>query len=283
MDKEEVQKTQFFDARLANLEYTQILVSRDFLNDLSQLIELTQPLITKQALFRLGQNSDGGYVLSPEFQSRLCLNLGVGYEVTADLDLISRGFKLYAFDGTVPNPLPGEAAYSFIQKNIGYTKGDDGITNLANIFSEHPELNEVDLILLDIEGHEHEVLKNELNYVVKANQVVVEFHGLDLLGDHQFAAGLIKILKKLSKTHSPIHVHANNSGGAIHLGSASWPTILEVTFLKHEFCTSELNYGPYPTPIDFPNVDVRPDMDLNPFYGQNKSYAPLTRTILGLS
>jgi hypothetical protein len=66
------------------------------------------------------------------------------------------------------------------------------------------------------------------------------------------------------------------------LGGASWPTILEVTFLLNEFCTEELNYGPFPGTLDYPNVNLRPDIDLAPFYGLEKSYASLSRSILGI-
>ena len=180
----------FINERLTNVEFIQTLVSRQFLTDLSYVIALTQPTYAKKDLFRLGQNADGGYVLAPEFQANLCLNLGVGYEVTADLDLIGLGFKIFAFDGTVPNPLPGEISYVFTQKNIGYSKGDQKVIDLRTVFGENPELEDLDLILMDIEGHEYEVLKKELSFITKAKQIVVEFHGLELLGDERFAADL---------------------------------------------------------------------------------------------
>jgi hypothetical protein len=281
MDIEENLTPSLLGARIANVEYTQTPVSRTLLDDLGQIIELTQPVFAKKELVRLGQNADGGYVLSPDFESKLCLNLGVGYEVTTDLDLIDRGFELFAFDGTVPNPLTDQINYHFTQKNIGYQRDNDSLTNLEKIFKDYPKLSQVDLILIDIEGHEYEVLKKELPFVTKAKQVVIEFHGLELLGDREFSAGFIQILNKFSKTHSPIHIHGNNSGGSLLLGGGSWPTILEVTFLKREYCTSEINYGPFPTVLDFPNVDIRPDLDLSPFYGVDKNYASLARTVLG--
>jgi hypothetical protein len=271
------------DARLANIEYSQSLVSRSFLRNLTEIIQLTQPVRTNKDLFRLGHKADGGYVLAPEFTSNLCLNLGVGYEVSADLDLLSRGFKIFAFDGTVPNPLSMEENYFFTQKNIGYRKNDQTVTNLKEILRDHPQLEALDLLLIDIEGHEYEVLEKEAKVLAKAKQIVIEFHGLELLGDEHIARGVIRKLKKVSKTHSPVHVHANNSGGGLFLGGASWPTILEITFLKREYCTREINYGPFPGFFDYPNVGVRPDMDLTPFYGQNKSYAVLARNLLGLN
>jgi hypothetical protein len=280
---EEILPSQLFESRLTNVEYNQILVTGDFLRNISQVIQLTQPHITKMPLIRIGKNGDGGYVIAPVVESKLCLNLGVGFEVSADLDLIGRDFKIYAFDGTVPNPLPEASSYTFIQKNIGYTDSEDTITNLQEIFNAYPDLNHLDLVLLDIEGHEYRVLREELEFITKAKQIVVEFHGLELLADFDFAEDFIKTLNELSKTHMPIHAHANNSGGELPLGGASWPTILEVTFLLKEFCTENVNYGPFPGTLDYPNVDLRPDINLTPFYGLHKSYAVLVRTILGLS
>ena len=270
------------DARLTNLEYRQIPVSRALLKSMSHFIDLLQPRITKMPLFRLGARGDGGYVLAPAFESKICLNLGVGFEVSADLDLLGRGFKIYAIDGTVPNPLPREDSYKFIGKNVGYDPSNELTTNLDSVFRQHRDLIQVDLILIDIEGWEYEVLREEIDLIAKAKQIVIEFHGLELLGDTQFTERFISILKKLSNTHSPVHVHANNSGGGLPVGGANWPTILEVTFLLNDLCSSEINYGPFPSELDYPNVGVRPDLDLNPFFGKNKSYASLARTILNL-
>lgn len=284
MNKESVDASSqvFFKARLTNVEYGQVPVTREILRNMSLIIDLLQPHKTKTPLFRLGAQKDGGYVIASAFESKVCLNIGVGFEISSDLDLLGKGFKIYAIDGTVPNPLPQESGYIFIRKNVGYTKSNELTTDLESIFREHKDLGQVDLILIDIEGWEYKVLHEELDLIAKAKQIVIEFHGLELMGDTEFTERFKSILKKLSKTHLPVHVHANNSGGGLSVGGASWPTILEVTFLLNELCTSEINYGPFPSEIDYPNVDLRPDLDLNPFFGKNRSYASLARTILDL-
>jgi len=270
-------------ARLANIEYNQTLVNRNFLRAISSIVKISQPRKTIRELIRIGQNSDGGYVVSPVFETLTCLNLGVGYEVTADLDLIGRGFRIFAYDGTVPNPLPDESSYKFHQKNIGYEKNNAGMTNLHEIFQTYDGLQGLDLLLMDIEGHEYKVFEKEMNLITRAKQVVVEFHGLELLGDLQFSEQFVAVLENLTKSHLPIHVHANNAGGALPIGGASWPTILEITFLAKEYCSNDINFGPFPTALDFPNTLARPDVDLNPFYGMEKNYASLARTVLGLN
>lgn len=284
MNKESVDASSqvLLNARLTNVEYGQVPVTREILRNMSLIIDLLQPHITKTPLFRLGAQKDGGYVIASTFESKVCLNIGVGFEISSDLDLLGKGFKIYAIDGTVPNPLPQESEYKFIRKNVGYAKNKELTTDLESIFREHKDLGQVDLILIDIEGGEYKVLHEELDLIAKAKQIVIEFHGLELIGDNQFAERFAVILEKLSKTHLPVHIHANNSGGGLPVGGANWPTILEVTFLLNELCTSEINYGPFPSEIDYPNVDLRPDLDLNPFFGKNRSYASLARNILEL-
>jgi hypothetical protein len=271
-----------FNARLANVEYHQVPMTADFLKNLSSIIELLQPRSTSIPLIRIGGQGDGGYVISPTFDSKICLNLGVGDEISSDLDLLSQGFKIFAVDGTVPNPLPNQSNYVFTSKNIGYSEHSELNTDLQTIFSEHNELNDLDLILIDIEGCEYGVFQKEIGWIAKAKQCVVEFHGLDLIADNQFTEQFTGILRSISKTHAPIHVHANNSGGSLPIGGANWPTILEVTFLLNEFCDTEFNFGPFPTQLDHANVEVRPDVDLSPFFGDKRNYAILARTILNL-
>lgn len=270
------------EERLTNVEYHQIPLTEEFLKNISQIIQLTQPVQTKIPLIRLGRNGDGGYVVAPEFKSKICITLGVGSEVSADIDLIEKGFELFAFDGTVLNPLAENPAYTFEQKNIGYVEASESITNLEKIFTKYPILVNADLIMIDIEGHEYSVFEKELSFISKAKQVVVEFHGLELLGDQNFSKRFIQILEGLLKTHAPIHVHGNNCGGTLAIGGASWPTILEVTFLAKDNCVLEMNYGPFPTMLDFPNSELRPDIELTSFYGITKTYATLSRSILNI-
>lgn len=271
-----------YEERITNVEYHQIPLTEEFLKNTSRIIELTQPVYAKTPLIRIGRNGDGGYVIAPEFESKVCLTLGVGSEVSADIDLIEKGFKLFAFDGTVLNPLPKNSTYTFEQKNIGYGEDSELITDLERIFAKYPVLKQADLIMIDIEGHEYRVFEEEIDLISKSKQVVVEFHGLELLGDQNFSKRFIKTLEELLKTHAPIHVHGNNCGGTLAIGGASWPTILEVTFLAKEYCFLESNYGPFPTKLDFPNSKLRPDIELTSFYGKTKTFSALSRSILNI-
>jgi hypothetical protein len=268
--------------RIANLEYGQHFISRNVIETLVSFVRLTSPVMSKSPLIRIGGKHDGGYVVSDAFENKKAVSLGVGYEVSADLDLLERGFSIIAADGTVPNPFPYEQRYTFIPKNIGYNRNSMEITNLADILTNFGTKRDIELLLIDVEGHEYSILENELSIASNARQIVIEFHGLELLGDADFSNRIIRLISELRITHSPIHIHANNAGGGINLGGAIWPTIVEVTFAQNDLCESVRNFGPFPASLDFPNINSRPDMDLIPFYGKNPNFGQLTKAILGI-
>ena len=269
------------NSRIANLEYSIQPISFVFLKSLESIVGLLNPYKAKCDLNRIGNYSDGGYVVAAEATDtkKLCINLGVGDEVSADRHLLNLGYKVLAVDGTVENPLPLEGHYLFVQSNIGYSNRS-GHKSLRKILKQNQWRENADLVLIDIEGFEYQLLQREWNLISRARQIVIEFHGLELLGDEGFSERLIRILKTMNKTHRVIHIHANNAGPAIPVGGASWPTILEVTFLRKYEVSENRNHGPYPTPIDASNTLIRPDIDLTPFFGEKPTYSLLARNIL---
>ena len=267
--------------RIANLEYSIQPISFAFLKSLESIISLLNPYKAKCDLNRIGNYSDGGYVVAAEAtdSKKLCINLGVGNEVSADIHLLNLGYNVIAVDGTVENPLLLEKQYLFVKSNIGYSRRS-GEKSLSKILRQNKWGKDVDLILIDIEGFEYQLLQREWNHISRARQIVIEFHGLELLGDEGFSERLIHALKIINKTHRVIHVHGNNAGPAIPVGGASWPTILEVTFLRKSEVLDVRNYGPFPGRLDASNTNVRPDIALEPFFGPKENYGKVARNIL---
>jgi len=272
-------------SRLANVEYRTIPTEFSFVREFDQVISLLAPVLPLKELTRIGRLGDGGYVVENEFTSKIikrAINLGVGMEFSADLHLLDLNFNILAIDGTVTNPIPFDDRYIFIQKNIGYIKGNQlpPATSYLDLIREADWSPEIDLLLIDIEGSEYGLLSREIETLQHARQIVIEFHGLELLGDEFFMNFFIEVLQKLRLTHSPIHIHGNNSGNGIFMAGCEWPTILEVTFLKKEFCTSKRNYGPFPSVNDYPNSSARPDIELNSFFSESPNFLRLSRNIM---
>jgi hypothetical protein len=55
---------------------------------------------------------------------------------------------------------------------------------------------------------------------------------------------------------------------------------LEVTFLENSEVSDDRNFGPFPGALDASNTTNRPDLNLQPFFGAEPSFAQLTRNIL---
>lgn len=258
--------------------------SRETVRNIEELIMLTGPMKIKVDKIRIGNFGDGGYVLAPLNQDfEFVLNLGVGSEISADLDLIRQGYKIIAVDGTVGNPLNNEISgnYIFIQKNIGY-ESDENVVSLSQIYRVSQLSQTPGLALIDIEGGEYQLLKYEWPLLSQIPQMVIEFHGLELIIDSNFAEGFLGMLRVISKTHVPVHIHGNNSGNLLNLSGGLFPTILEITYLSRnsQVLTNQRDFGPFPSELDYPNLLGIADIDLSPFYGLKPTYLELARRLL---
>lgn len=253
------------------------------IRNICAFIELIGPMKLNVNKVRIGRCADGGYVLAPmnnDFE--YVLNLGVGLEISADLDLIQRGYKVIAIDGTVENPLRNDLSgnYFFIQQNLGYEPNENNVS-LSQIYKLSNLLETPGLALIDIEGSEYLLLRNEWPLLSEIPQIVIEFHGLELLFDSDFAETLLEILREIGRTHAPIHVHGNNSGHLLNLSGGLFPTILEITYLsrKSQLLTNQRDFGPFPSEFDFPNLPEKADVDLSPFFQEKPTYLEIARRL----
>lgn len=253
------------------------------IRNICAFIELIGPMKLNVNKVRVGRCADGGYVLAPmnnDFE--YVLNLGVGLEISADLDLIQRGYKVIAIDGTVENPLRNDLSgnYFFIQQNLGYEPNENNVS-LSQIYKLSNLLETPGLALIDIEGSEYLLLRNEWPLLSEIPQIVIEFHGLELLFDSDFAETLLEILREIGRTHAPIHVHGNNSGHLLNLSGGLFPTILEITYLsrKSQLLTNQRDFGPFPSEFDFPNLPEKADVDLSPFFQEKPTYLEIARRL----
>jgi hypothetical protein len=269
-------------SKLANIEFAVGLYDFSFFHDFEEIIKLLSPVKTKVPLIRLGGNSDGGYVAAQiDESSRRAISIGLGHEVSAEEFLLKNSFSVIAADGSVDNPFPGHSRFQFSKSHIGDSTGSSFDEITFNQFLSIHEWNcNVEIIKIDIEGAEYELLSSSVGEISNSRQIIIEFHGLELLGESMFRKTLIDLFKKICKSHKPIHVHGNNGGPGIRMPGGEWPTLLEVTFLRNEDCLSERNYGPFPSDLDFPNILVRPDVNLTVFFGEFPNFMVLQRNII---
>ena len=281
----------FLNHRISNLEYSALLLDKNVITNFEIIIELIRPKkVTEESLIRIGNPGDGGYVLSNQIlkspKGKKIISIGVGDEFSFETFFLKNGFEVLGIDGSVENPLNTERNFLFRQRFVGgefrtnsKSKQDSLFVTYEDVVRDSGWEFEVDLVKIDAEGHEYEILESSIANISKATQIIIEFHGIELILDRKFMQKIIEILSKLRETHSPIHLHGNNAGRAIRFAHGDFPTIFELTLLKQEMCESDDSLITLPGILDFPNVPIRSDIDLSPFISTQINSSKVLRTI----
>ena len=262
---------------IANLEMAITPLSSENLWRIRWITQILQPVLTPFEMIRVGNLTDGGYVIIPPSIMGSTLSLGVGNEISADLCLI-KDFQhtVYAFDPYVERPIQAPEEFKF--HKIGFSSRTTIQTNKLLFEDMHSIMSRIpstpNLALIDIEGSEWD-LTGSFDAMSGIPQIVIELHDLDRVIDNSRFEQIKNLLEKLMVTHLPIHVHANNDGSTIRIAGAVWPSILEVTLVDRNLIKNGslgYNFGPWPGELDFPNSLKRPDLDLQPFFGASAVY-----------
>jgi hypothetical protein len=255
---------------------------------------LTPVKISK--LIRLGNNKDGGYVVSKLAVKKTdtLISLGLGDNFTFEKDFLYHKKKanIYVYDHTVNyfffykkifktlkrifyfkanifdliNKVINLFEYYFFFKdNIRHLKFEivskileSRQTNLKDIFNKIESKNVI--LSIDIEGGEYKIIKDLVGFKERINLVVIEFHNT-FVQRKQFKR-LIFLLKRYFNI---IHIHGNNHEP---IATDGLPIVLELTFLnKKKFIINNKNFKKkFPiNQLDYPNVPLTKDYRLN-FY-----------------
>jgi len=213
---------------------------------------------------RLGSIGDGGYVIGLlDSEYDFYISAGVSTEESFSRDFINM-YKMNksicaAFDGTINNyPYEYTTEIVFYKKNIASYRS----RTTANLSYFTENYNDI-FLKMDIEGHEfHWLLSLTKEQLNKFKQIVIEFHGINDDSWNVSYENKIECLKKLSKTHYPIHIHGNNYANLTH----NIPDVIEVTYVRKDMFESEPELNNTALPIinlDFPNASYAKDYDLN--------------------
>jgi hypothetical protein len=264
-------------ASLKNLEMAIAPLNHEHIKRICWISKVLQPRVTPFELARLGSKGDGGYILGPLSFGETTISIGIGEEISTDLELINNyGHRVYAFDPYVEHPK--DVPENFIFKKIGLAENSKDLPsnlvfeNIRRIMKRIPETPE--LALIDIEGSEWD-LAGSFAPLREVKQIAIEFHRLDKIVDDRQFKRMKKLFLEITDSHFPVHVHANNDGPTLRISGAAWPSILEVTFIrKDQFDdgTPSYNFGPWPGKLDYPNSLNRPDINLEAFFGMEAVY-----------
>lgn len=212
-------------------------------NIINRLIPKIKPRLT-----RLGSNADGGYFVPSEVLSlgNIAVNIGVGTEISLDIDLRQRGFTLFAFDPYIDQyPLEGINA-KFIKKGLNMTNAEKNITlrEISDIYVGGNARNS--FLFMDVEGSESLTLacEEEVESIKDFTVIVVEFHNLleaiSVLDTRKYEE-IILCLQNLEKYFNICHISGNNCSEYLAFDSRIIPDVIEVTFINKEIKLNEIN------------------------------------------
>jgi hypothetical protein len=226
---------------------------------------------------RLGNNGDGGYVISDVDNYDSYISCGVGDEFSFCKDFIQK-YKTknnFSFDGTINEvPLNYPDDLIFYKKNIN-TITDNDNTDLKEYLKRYKSV----FLKMDIEGDEYKWIEiTDTNELISIKQMVIEFHNIS-----KNILLFITCLKKITNTHTIIHCNGNNYAGTFLKFKKNFPDVLEITFLSNHYINDKkLNLLELPSNLDFPNnPELKPiDLNFTPF--KFKSYQPIIFEFYGL-
>lgn len=264
--------------------------------DQAQCLKVFRPY-SIQGLRRLGNKYDGGYIVHyPSLKDADCLlNYGVGYDVQFEKDFFKETSKpTFAFDPTLGDikpiisklfkrqikpflrhlkdflywPIEEKKLHKykirFVKEGI-LDKDLDQYKTLRYHFNKYNLSNKKFIFKLDVEGAEYPVFSDEsiYGYLSNAIQIYIEFH---YLSDN--LERVSKIISKLKKTHSLIHIHANNRADYFEYAGKNVPNAIEVSFVNNDYLPTKI-YANTSYPIahlDNPCDRLKEDIILDFFY-----------------
>lgn len=224
---------------------------------------LTPYDIPGMAKRRYGRRRDGGYVLLGDLQDvDAVFSLGIGDEVTFDLELARLGKTIFMFDHTVEGPPVGHANFRFFRQEIaGQSDAAAGRHSVVDLVQRLGCAGRRDLLLkIDIEGGEYEVFAATPRDTLRQfRQITMEIHGLLQLGDAAFRTRFVAAMARLNDDFTLYHVHANNSGALGFVDGFPMADVLELSYLRSDIASRAPSATLYPTALDYANWPPRPD------------------------
>ena len=258
--------TEPVDHQIPSIRTRRMVVSQ---REVLTVLELVRPwAMACTGKLRVGNSHDGGYVLpATALQCDAVLSIGVGSDVSFDLELADAGAAILQFDHTVDGPPTQHERFTFIKRGWGIESAGpllsfpDILSHFAKLMPHRP------LLKFDIEGAEFDVLDGLDPALLAPFEVIVcEIHDLGSLAKPGFYERVLRSFQALTRNHVPVHLHANNYREVSVVAGIPIPEVLEISFLRRDLDTfPNPSDEPIPGPLDRPNHPFKPDLWLTAF------------------
>jgi hypothetical protein len=208
---------------------------------------------------RIGSEHDGGYVIADGMEYDCFISCGIADDITFEKYFLEKHKDLncICYDGTIDKLPEDNQSMTFVKKNITYYNSDK-TTNLIDVMQLYNNI----FLKMDIETYEYRWLQimppESLN---KIKQMVIEFHFP--FTDQVFAHLDMPLpidqktdtLKKITNTHTLIHLHPNNCCGTTLYNGIPVPNVFECTYVRNDIQQGRIkNKERIPTNLDRANI-----------------------------
>jgi len=221
-------------------------------------------------MVRLGSDSDGGYVVADLNGYDVLFSCGISDDVSFENAFLEKhNVECFSYDGTIDSLPPlSHPSIKFQKLNIG--SNNTALT--TNLDAETSAYNNI-FLKMDIESHEFRWI-NSLpdGFFLRFKQIVIEFH-LPFTNQDYTSRGFdvdlaikdkLSAIKKLTDTHTLIHLHANNCCGTTLYQRVQYPNVFECTFIRKDLQDGGvLNKARLPSNLDRPNRKGAPDITIS--------------------
>ena len=200
------------------------------ISDIQNLLKRITPYEIGKELIRLGEDSDGGYLIPNDLENiNFCYSAGVGNVTKFEIDLEKKfNIKSIMLD---PNNVPKDLLpkkSEFINKKLSLLNDDKNIT-INNFITSDQEI----ILKLDIEGDEYSSLINlDEKKLSKIRILVLEIHDLRNLRSKFFFKTFSDLIYRLSNYFYFCHLHPNNTSKIKKIGNLKIPDMLELTLIN---------------------------------------------------
>ena len=270
-------KSGFVDSKLVTV-LERFNVTAEYYDLLRSLLKVKK--IVGKNFIRVGKHNDGGYIMVDNFKNfGVAYSFGVCDDISWDTDMANRGYEIFMYDPTI-NAIPEQNdKFHFFKEGIaGFEFKNHSLNTLDYFIQKNGHTNNNDIILkMDVEGAEWSFLATVSSETLsKFDQMVFEFHDLIQAKDQSVMNATLACIKKISQTHSLVHLHANNYDSFLFLDDEILvPNVLELTYVKKANYTLVDDENIYlPIEIDEPNDLSGVDIPLG-FW--NKQFNNVTR------
>ncbi len=117
------------------------------------------------------------------------------------------------------------------------------------------------ILKIDVEGAEWGFIENTSSETLsRFSQILIEFHWIHA---PKYTHRIPAALRKLNQTHKAVHVHGQNIGHYVSLGSQTFCSQIEVSYVRRDRYTLDEDYDVVlPLSIDMPALMHIPEVNL---------------------